>query len=88
MCLGLIRAVQIFLSCFVVAVTQENLMAKISVIIPTYNRACYLKAAITSVLSQTFTDLELIIIDDASQDDTSRVVKDFKGLLLSKEQEA
>ena len=48
-----------------------------SVIIPTYNRAKYLPKAINSVLTQSFSDLELIIIDDASIDDTSKLVKRF-----------
>jgi len=50
---------------------------EISVIIPTYNRAELLKKAISSVLNQTFEDLELIIVDEASTDNTSEVVKDF-----------
>jgi len=36
-------------------------MPRISVIIPTYNRAHHLKAAVSSVLNQTYTDLELIL---------------------------
>ena len=42
----------------------------VSVIIPTYNRAGLIERAIHSVLSQTYTDLEVLIIDDASTDDT------------------
>lgn len=41
-----------------------------SVIIPLYNKAPYVAKAIESVLSQTFTDYELIIIDDGSKDDS------------------
>jgi glycosyltransferase involved in cell wall biosynthesis len=44
---------------------------KISVIIPTHNRKHYLDRAINSVLNQTYTDYELIIVDDASTDGTS-----------------
>ena len=53
-------------------------MAKISVIIPTYNRKKTLKKAIESVLSQTDRDLELIIVDDGSTDGTEKLVNEYK----------
>jgi glycosyltransferase involved in cell wall biosynthesis len=49
----------------------------VSVILPTYNRATTLARAVNSVLDQTFTDLELIIIDDGSTDDTPAVLRQF-----------
>src|ERR687886_939602 len=52
-------------------------MPKVSVIIPTHNRAAFLHSAITSVLNQTFQDLEIIIIDDASKDHTREVIANF-----------
>ncbi len=48
----------------------------ISVIIPTYNRKEALIKAVDSVLSQTYTNFELIIVDDGSTDDTSLMFKD------------
>lgn len=45
-----------------------------SVVIPTYNRAALLPRAIDSVLAQTFDDFELVIVDDASSDNTKEVV--------------
>lgn len=46
----------------------------ISVVIPTYNRAELTKRAAQSVLSQTYKDIELIIVDDGSSDNTAEVV--------------
>lgn len=50
---------------------------KVSVIIPTYNRANLISKSIESVLNQTYTDFELIVIDDGSTDNTWDVVKSF-----------
>jgi len=50
-------------------------MRKVDVIIPTYNRAEFLQAAIGSVLNQSLDDLTLLVVDDASKDDTQAVVK-------------
>lgn len=49
-------------------------MPLVSVIIPTYNRSQLLKQAIASVLSQTFADLEIWVVNDGSIDDTGEVV--------------
>lgn len=50
-------------------------MSKVSVIIPTYNRSRLVKEAVESVLAQTFEDLEVIVIDDGSTDDTRDVIE-------------
>ena len=50
-------------------------MAKVTVLMPTYNVAPYVKEAIGSVLKQTFGDFELLVVDDASTDDTLAVVR-------------
>lgn len=47
---------------------------RVTVIIPTFNRARYLAQAIDSVLAQTLTDLDVVIVDDASTDDTVAVM--------------
>lgn len=50
---------------------------KVSVVIPAYNQAEFLGEAIQSVLDQTYTNIELIVVDDASPDDTAPVVRQF-----------
>ena len=52
-------------------------MPAVSVIIPNYNHALYLQQRIESVLSQTFTDFELIILDDASTDNSREIIEKF-----------
>lgn len=52
-------------------------MIKISVIIPTFNRALFLGAAIDSVLSQTYKNIELIVVDDGSNDNTKEILKSY-----------
>ena len=52
-------------------------MKTISVIIPNYNNAHYLGRAIQSVLDQTFTDYEIIVVDDGSTDNSRDVVSAF-----------
>jgi len=49
----------------------------VSVILPTYNRVKYIRKAIESVLGQTYRNLELIIINDGSNDKTSKVIYGF-----------
>ena len=52
-------------------------MAKVSVIIAAYNEEAYIGRAVDSVLAQTYSDLELIVVDDLSSDNTVRIVEDY-----------
>jgi glycosyltransferase involved in cell wall biosynthesis len=54
-------------------------MALISVVIPAYNRAALLREAVASVLAQSLAEVELIIVDDGSTDDTPAVAAAFTG---------
>lgn len=52
-------------------------MELISVIIPTYNREKLIERSINSVLNQTYKNIELIVVDDFSSDNTEKVVKKY-----------
>ncbi len=50
-----------------------------SVIIATYNRAEYLRITLDSIVHQSFTDIEILVIDDGSIDHTADIVESFRG---------
>lgn len=51
----------------------------VSVIIPTYNRKATILRSVNSVLEQTYSDIEVIVVDDCSTDDTEDVIKSIKN---------
>ena len=50
----------------------------ISINMPVYNGAAFIKAAIDSIVQQTYSHWELIVVNDASTDDTVQIVNAFK----------
>ncbi len=55
-------------------------MQKVSVIIPVYNVEKYLNKCLDSVLNQTYENVEIIIVEDKSTDDSRRIVKEYQRL--------
>ena len=52
---------------------------QVSVVIPTYNRAEKVRKSIESVLEQSFTDFEVVVVDDGSSDDTEQILRSAFG---------
>jgi glycosyltransferase involved in cell wall biosynthesis len=54
-------------------------VSRVSVIIPTYNRAGLVPQAVASVLAQSYRDFELLVVDDGSRDGTAQALAPFRG---------
>ena len=53
-------------------------MPKVSILLTSYNHEKYIGESIESILNQTYTDFELVILDDASTDNSVKIIKSFK----------
>ena len=58
---------------------MNTLEPLVSVIIPNYNQAHFLRNAIQSVLCQSYKSVELIVVDDGSTDKSASILKEFEG---------
>ncbi len=56
---------------------QDNVIPEITVLMPVYNAARYLKAAMESILNQTYTNFTFLIINDGSTDDSKNIILSF-----------
>jgi glycosyltransferase involved in cell wall biosynthesis len=59
---------------------NKESLPKVSIVIPVYNGEDYIEYAIQSVLSQDYTNIELIVLDDGSTDGTSKILNQFGQL--------
>ena len=57
---------------------RDNSAPLISVVLPVYNGEKYLAEAVDSILAQTFTDFELIMIDDGSTDSSLQILRKYE----------
>ena len=53
-------------------------MVKVSIIVPVYNSAKYLSMCIESLINQTLKDIEIILINDGSTDESESIIKKYK----------
>jgi glycosyltransferase involved in cell wall biosynthesis len=58
---------------------KQSLMATVSIIVPNFNHAKYLRQRIDSILNQTYTDFEVILLDDCSTDSSREVLEGYRS---------
>ena len=63
----------------VVGIKEES-MAEVSIIVPVYQVEKYIRQCVDSILGQTFTDFELILVDDGSTDRSGEICDEYAGM--------
>jgi len=63
-------------------IDRNKISPLVSIVIPAYNRANLLKRAIESTINQTYKNLEIIIVDDGSSDNTEQIVQEYRDLRI------
>ena len=58
--------------------SYSNSTPCVSIVVPCYNGADYLRESIQSILSQTYHNIEIIVIDDGSNDDSVNILKEYQ----------
>ena len=58
---------------------------KISFIVPVFNKEEHIIDCLNSLISQDMDDIEIIVVDDGSSDDTSKILKEYKDKIILKE---
>jgi len=57
---------------------MEKIIPKVSIVVPTYNRDFFLKECLNSIIAQKYSNLEIVVSDDNSTDNTFLIVKEFQ----------
>jgi len=56
---------------------QQKESNLVSIILPTYNRSSFIKDSVNSLISQTYQNIEIIVVDDGSTDNTKHIIEQF-----------
>ena len=59
---------------------EEENMAEVSIIVPVYQVENYIRQCVDSILTQTFTDFELILVDDGSKDQSGQICDEYASM--------
>lgn len=56
---------------------KKGILPKVSVLVPVYNAEPFLRATLSSILNQTFSDFELVLLNDSSTDNSEKIIEEF-----------